>query len=144
MRIESKVRIEEFKKQEEKKLQELITHARLEKDTLWSRMVQSSTVTSNEPPEEKVLDINDSDFENNQTKKKSTHHNDHRVRFAGQEEPSSIKRIGFVLDESAISNLRHVDLDQNKLQNKDQDDDLDQGNLLYGLHLLCLLKHLIN
>lgn len=113
MRIESKVRIEEFKKQEEKKLQELITHARLEEDTLWSRMFAVAN------KDRKMLETDENTQD--QTKKQ----NDHHVRFANQEEPRSIKK-SFDLDETAISTLQHIDL--NKSQNRYQeDDDHDQG-----------------
>jgi hypothetical protein len=131
MKIESKVRIEEFKKREEKELQASIRRARLEEDTLWSRMVQPTVVTSKEPAKEQQVLETDID----EIKKKSTNEKDHRVRFAGQEEPSSIKRSGFDLDESAIGILRHIDLDQNKLQNKDEDED--QGNTVLIYILLC-------
>lgn len=92
IRLESKLRVEEFKQQEEKKTQELISHAKLENNQLWSKVIQ-------------VVD--------NQVDEKKSH-----VRFApvvpGEEEPkkSSKKRLSFALNESAISSsLKNKNLD---------------------------------
>lgn len=99
IRLESKLRIEEFKQQEEKKTQELISHAKLENNQLWSKIIQ-------------VVD--------NHVDEKKSH-----VRFAPvvpdvkEPQKSSKKRLSFALDESTISSsLKNKDLDYHGLKSQ--------------------------
>ncbi|KAI7889440.1 uncharacterized protein EV154DRAFT_514666 [Mucor mucedo] len=117
IRLESKLRIEEFKLQEEKKTQELISHAKVENNQLWSKVIQ-------------VAD--------SQVDEKKNH-----VRFApvvpDEEEPKkpTKKRLSFALDESAISSsLKNKNLDYyglNSLKNKQDSESEEEEEDMFNL-----------
>ncbi|OBZ88632.1 hypothetical protein A0J61_03320 [Choanephora cucurbitarum] len=97
LRIESNLRLEQFKKEEEKKLQTSIAHAKREGNQLWSKIIQVSGQNQEEKQEEQ------------KPAKVSTPHQ-HHVRFSDKPIPAG-KRLSFALDEQSIHQLRHVRLD---------------------------------
>lgn len=93
-RLESKTRIEEFKQQEEKRLQDSLSKAKLENTQLWSKIIRVTNEQSDD-------------------KKEKSH-----VRFAPVVEADPIishpiiKKNNFDLDESAISSsLKNKNID---------------------------------
>lgn len=94
LRLESKARIEEFKQQEEKRVQDLLSKAKSENTQLWSKIIRVSNEQSDD-------------------KKEKSH-----VRFAPVEnaDPNishpTIRKNNFDLDESTISSsLKNKNLD---------------------------------
>jgi hypothetical protein len=128
LRIESKVRIEEFRKQEEKRLQDEIAHANLENSVLWTRLINTSKLRDHQQQQEEDL-----------LKEHQHPHNDNHVRFAEDQEqsrstPTSSKRLSFALDESSINHLKHVNLDHYKDQQDSEGKKID--NFLVCIYVL--------
>ncbi|KAI7899892.1 uncharacterized protein BX663DRAFT_519841 [Cokeromyces recurvatus] len=123
MRIESKVRIEQFKKQEEKRLEASIAYAMDENNRLWTKIVK---VTSKVDKTE----VKHQTTKRKEEKEKNTTNVNH-VCFAPelnnhqseeQQHPKSLRRTSFNLDEATIGKLCNVNLDkQMPLLNKDLD-----------------------
>ncbi|KAI9263998.1 hypothetical protein EDC94DRAFT_77597 [Helicostylum pulchrum] len=112
IRLESKLRIEEFKQKEEKQTQALISKAKLENNQLWSKIIQ---ITDQNVDEKKG-----------------------HVTFAPAAAESSstkptIRKIGFALSESDIStslknkNLDHYNL--NMLSKNDQEEEEEEEDM---------------
>ncbi|KAK4514975.1 uncharacterized protein ATC70_002582 [Mucor velutinosus] len=152
LRIESKVRIEAFKKLEEKKTQDAIAQIKRENSQLWSRLVKvmdssgeekEETIVSSSLP--KTPSLPEQQPKEPQTKAANT--NNH-VRFAEEVDNNqqtsspvpSMKRFSFSLDEAAIRGLQHKDLDNKNLNlrveqqhsiydNEDEDKDDDEEDM---------------
>ncbi|KAI8382987.1 hypothetical protein BD560DRAFT_444100 [Blakeslea trispora] len=108
LRIESNTRLEQFKKEEEKRLQSDITHTKQEGNRLWSQMIQVSSQTQDKKQQE-------------QPKKAETSTGQsHHVRFSDKPIPAG-KRLSFALDEQSIHQLRHVKLDHQTRLDGNQD-----------------------
>ncbi|GAN01724.1 hypothetical protein MAM1_0011c01159 [Mucor ambiguus] len=142
LRIESKVRIEAFKKQEQKKIQDAIAQIKRENSLLWSKLVKV-TNSSGEEKEETIVytprpkspSLPEQQPEELQTKPA---HTSNHVRFAEEVDDnqqtsaplSSMKRFSFSLDEAAIRGLQHKDLDNKnlKLRMEQQQNSYDNEN----------------
>lgn len=141
LRIESKVRIEAFKKQEEKKTQDAIAHIERENSQLWSKLVEV-TNSSGEEKEETIVSTSlpktpslpEQQPKEPQTKLAST---SNHVRFAEEVDNNqqtssplpSLKRFSFSLDEAAIRNLQHKDLDNKNLKLRVEQQQSGYGNV---------------
>lgn len=118
LHLESKVRIGQFKKEEEKQLQSQISQAKLENNLLWTQAVSASRLV-----------------DNNQEKIQEPSHHLNHVRFAVDENqqqpmPTPSKRLNFALDESAFTHLKNVNMDSylnSKGQNTDGNFHLQKG-----------------
>lgn len=150
LRIESKVRIEKFKRQEEKQTQEAIAHIKLENDRLWSKLVQV-TACSRKEKEETTLPLGSNisllsvpspqqqskEIQQQEKQSKPTGTNNH-VRFAEEADDNqgsssplpSVKRFNFSLDEAAIRNLQHKDLDNKELKLRMEQQYGNHGNIV--------------
>ncbi|EPB82280.1 hypothetical protein HMPREF1544_11001 [Mucor circinelloides 1006PhL] len=128
LRIESKVRIDAFKKEEEKKTQDAIAHIKRENDQLWSKLV-TVTNSSGEEKEETIVSTplpKAPSLPEQQPKEPHTkaHSANNHVRFAEQVDDNQqissplppMKRLSFSLDETTIRGLQHKDLDNKSLK----------------------------
>ncbi|CAO0796855.1 unnamed protein product [Mucor circinelloides] len=128
LRIESKVRIDAFKKEEEKKTQDAIAHIKRENDQLWSKLV-TVTNSSGEEKEETIVSTplpKAPSLPEQQPKEPHTkaHSANNHVRFAEQVDDNQqissplppMKRFSFSLDETTIRGLQHKDLDNKSLK----------------------------
>lgn len=117
---ESRARIENFKREEEKKLKESIAQAKAEKDALWGRFVNVSGESINK------------------SKREGFH-----VQFAPEVEDTehppqisaSMKRLSFNLDELSIGSLRNINLENKGLK---QAFTLDEHNVKGSISSLCI------
>ncbi|KAI8878213.1 hypothetical protein K501DRAFT_228811 [Backusella circina FSU 941] len=103
--LESKVRIEKYKKEEERKLQDFITQAKLENSYLLTRLIDIHDEVEQEEQEDKG----------------------HHVRFNNKvENDNDVKmsrKIGFALDEHQIKGLENKILTQRRLGDGEEVDD---------------------
>ncbi|KAL9549762.1 hypothetical protein MBANPS3_005050 [Mucor bainieri] len=142
LRIESKVRIEAFKKQEEKKTQDAIAHIKQENNLLWSKLVEVTNHSGEEKEETtvstplpKTPSLPDQQPKEPQAKTANT---SNHVRFAEEVDNNqqtvsplpSMKRFSFSLDEAAIRGLQHKNLDNKnlKLRVEQQQSSYDNGD----------------
>ncbi|RCH87599.1 hypothetical protein CU098_007969 [Rhizopus stolonifer] len=87
LRLETQARIEQFKIEQEKKLQQSIAQVKMENNKLWSSIAHVS-------------------------QKQEPNREEHHVHFAEKKENEpSAKRLSFALDEHSINRLRHMNLD---------------------------------
>ncbi|KAI8993545.1 hypothetical protein BDB01DRAFT_332721 [Pilobolus umbonatus] len=120
LRLESKLRVEQFKMEEEKRLTESMDQVKMENRILWTKVVELSkepekTESSDEIAEDVIV-------------KKNTKPN--HVRFQSIEHVANSPRTkGFHLDENAIMSLSNKNLDS---QVKIYADD-SEGNGSYGI-----------
>lgn len=126
------MRIEEFKRQEEKRTQELIQHAKLENNQLWSKIVQVTKEL-----EEKKTHVRYASA----SAAAETEEKEEKEKEKQSEEKQTIRKLGFALDEVAISSsLRNKNLDSYQLklqkeqelleqQQQDEDEEEDMFNL---------------
>lgn len=152
LRIESKVRIEAFKKQEEKKTHDAIAQIKRENSLLWSKLVKV-TNSSGEEKEETIVSaplpktpsLPEQQSKEPQTKAANT---SNHVRFAEEVDNDhqqtssplpSIKRFSFSLDEAAIRGLQHKDLDNKNLKLR-----VEQQQSSYGNVCLPGMRHMLN
>ncbi|KAI9481546.1 MAG: hypothetical protein EXX96DRAFT_217653 [Benjaminiella poitrasii] len=136
MRIESRVRIEQFKKEEEKKLQSFITLARLENDKLWTKIVK---VSKEEKAKLPSLDVEQPPLikrkENNESSNNHVHFAPELNNYQDQPHPKSLKRASFTLDNTAISSLRNMNL-ENQISPSDKDANLvEESHVFYCIYM---------
>lgn len=94
LRIESQVRIENFKREEGKKLKESMSKAQLENNALWTKFITVS----------KEHHCDNLDYQ-------------HAPKVEDSPQPStSVKQSSFGLDESSISNLKNINLESEDLE----------------------------
>ncbi|CEP15527.1 hypothetical protein [Parasitella parasitica] len=118
LRIESKVRMERFKKQEEQHTQDAMAQIKLENTQLWSKLVQ---VTNNSGKEKEETTVPTPQAPSLPQQPKKTDEEEHpRLANSTNTQNSSplppMKRLSFFLDEAAIRNLRNKDLDHKDLK----------------------------
>lgn len=126
------MRIEEFKRQEEKRTQELIQHAKLENNQLWSKIVQVTKELEEKKTHVRIASASAA---------AETEEKEEKEKEKQSEERQTIRKLGFALDEDAISSsLRNKILDSYQLklqkeqelleqQQQDEDEEEDMFNL---------------
>ncbi|KAI8067353.1 hypothetical protein BDF21DRAFT_426469 [Thamnidium elegans] len=114
IRLESKLRIEEFKQKEEKETQALISKAKLENNQLWSKIIQITDQNADEKKSRVTFAPAAATLESSNTK-------------------PTIRKIGFALNESDISSsLKNKNLDYyhlNILSNNDQEEEEEEEDM---------------
>lgn len=152
LRIESKVRIEKFKKQEEKQIQEAIAHIKLENNQLWSKLVQVTKSSGKEKEETTVPapqrpSLPQQPKELQEEKHPKAANTSNHVRFAEEVDDNqnssplpSMKRFSFSLDEATIRNLQNKDLDNKDLKSRMEQQHKHHGNVFKYAYIAVGLR----
>ncbi|KAI8637101.1 hypothetical protein BD408DRAFT_486453 [Parasitella parasitica] len=117
---ESKVRIEKFKKQEEKHTQDAMAQVKLENNQLWSRLVKVTNISGKEK-EETTVPTPQAPSLPQQSKETVGEERPQLANSTNNRNLSTlppVKRLSFFLDEAAICNLRNKDLDSEDLKRR--------------------------